>query len=542
MKRFFKSLTMYSLVALFAMGMTSSQAVEAATSTTITKTDLINGLGIARDFGIVARTWEQNDHLETSVCVEKAILANRAFTNTDRVYRTNMSYTATISKTGNVSDAQTFNIALFTKGTDGKYTMVANSIKQISRAKPVTYDLRQFTSSTEQGFYLFELDESDQPIANNTKGGGYTVTYSTATNGINLPNANLITALNNTSYIKTFTGNDDTPFNGDNNGGIRPSNPYIVFGSDVTFVQDINKHWKATTNGNNSIYLEDGNAEGPTYATRVAKEEDYPIKFDSLFSELNAFSKKLALLDATTEAENPEVRVINLTAAQETGTSKATVGKQAWDGCHNLYTSETVGTNGLVSLKINNTGWQYLVINVKVPAGVTSLSVNSQLTINGSQGDDFEAKDNTLASRILYNFVNEDGTPYSGSTDESADDITIAADALMGTFLAPSANVHMTAGSSSSAYIAKKFTNDHEIHYIPFGVGAASNTKASISNADGTAPIPTELSLSASKTVDGNTPSANEVFDFTLKSTSKPVTAYAIKDQTKQKFWWIYPI
>ena len=440
---------------LAVMGFVFGGSVLAADNNTISKSELINGLGFARNFGIVARNWTMGDHSETSVYVENAALISRAFTNTDNDYRSSLNYTATVSKTGNVSATDTFKIALFTKDSSGNYSKVTGSEKTISKGSPVTYQLKDFSSNLEQSYYVFELDASGNPVSQNGQNGSYKVTYS-SDNGTNT--VNQISALNNTSYIKNFSGgiSGTTPFNTLNN------NPYIVFGSDVQLYRDAsnNNKWTAKdTTTNATIFMDDYTdsvTSQPKYATT---SNSFPVDFDMLFTTLNTYAKKLANLTVTDASTTAAVRVIDVTAATDSqDATKATLDNSSWKSATGVSDSEK--EEGLCNLVLADN--QYAVINVIVPQGVDKAYISKQLQVKGNGNSSYEID----GSRILYNFCTIDSStgaliPYGGYVEMTVQ--------LNGLFLAPSGSLKFDT-SSSGAYIAKNVTSGNEAHFIQFGV------------------------------------------------------------------------
>jgi len=488
---------------LLVMGVVFGGSVLADDNTTISKADLISGLGFARNFGIVANDWTQGDHLEAAVCVQKANFSSgQSFTNTANVYRNGLSYKATVSKTGNVTNNQKFNIALFIKDSNGGYTVnnekylkISDSDREISKGTPVTYDLNSSLLSSKQNYYLFELDSTTgNPIAGNNKNGEYTVTYSSDDNKFDSSNANLISALNNTSYIVDFSGSiTANPFNDG-------PDPYIVFGDNITFTHDVNNDWFANS-GSNKVFLlkysSDSSNTSPKYATKFSKD-NYPVNFTTLFSALNTYSRQLAALSATEIDSTADVRVISLTATKNgTDDTKADVDQTAWKACKNLNTGEDVVD--IAKLKLNS--GQYVVINVTVPDKVTNLNYSEKLSINDENGSY-----SLYGSRVLLNFCRPDGTPYDG-------DLYISAPAVMGTFLAPSANMELSGGPASASYIANIFKNDCEVHYIPFGVEDSANSNITIGNTTSQ----TTGNLTIHKVVQGTGAPASDRFKFKVE-------------------------
>jgi choice-of-anchor A domain-containing protein/pilin isopeptide linkage protein len=484
----------------------------------MTKAELISGLGIARNFGIVARNWTENSHLEAAVCVENATIKKPdAITNTIAVYRKDMNYYATVSKTGNVNSSDKFNIALFVTDENGTYTInsqkyskVTDSERQISVDSPVTYNLNPDHTDAEivKNYYIYETDNLGNPLVNGSSNEGYTVTYSNALKNNLIPNANIITALNNTSYIKSFSGDmtGNTPFNAGADG-------YFVFGPTVTFSKDSNSDWYANCGTSKMKFPKESNAtnDGPKQATSMA---NYPIDFDDLFSNLKAYSTTLAGLTVTEKDASTDVRVINLKATTDSiDTKKGYVDDAAWGKATNLNTGET--TSSIAMLKLEDD--QYAVVNIVVPDSITDLSYTEQLGVNNENGNY-----SVYGSNVLQNFVRSDGTPYNGN-------LNISQSAVMGTFLAPASNMVLDGGSASAAYYAETFQNYQEVHYIPLGVNEYGSSKVTVNNGSAVA----HLALNAAKTVDGNTPTDSETFDFNMKAITVPSGATAIAEQNK---------
>ncbi len=150
----------------------------------ISVSDIVKGLGTAIDYSVFANTFRQQCHMEGNIAVKNAYIGQIFnFTNAVlEIYKTkDYSITVTNKVDGNLTDG-TFKFGLFTKqtnsGTGESYYVKTNhdiiTVTTVNGEGTATFtDLDSDTK-----YYIFELDENNNPIMNNTvTSQGVTVTY-----------------------------------------------------------------------------------------------------------------------------------------------------------------------------------------------------------------------------------------------------------------------------------------------------------------------------------------------------------------------------
>lgn len=173
----------------------------------ISVSDIVKGLGTAIDYSVFANTFRQQCHMEGNIAVKNAYIGQIFnFTNAVlEIYKTkDYSITVTNKVDGNLTDG-TFKFGLFTKqtnsGTGESYYVKTNhdiiTVTTVNGEGTATFtDLDSDTK-----YYIFELDENNNPIMNNTvTSQGVTVTYEDDETTIIANEA----SLGNVSYIQNI--------------------------------------------------------------------------------------------------------------------------------------------------------------------------------------------------------------------------------------------------------------------------------------------------------------------------------------------------
>lgn len=257
----------------------------------------------------------------------------------------------------------------------------------------------------------------------------------------------------------------------------------------VSAIADVVKQYKLNNEENYKVVW---NEESGAYELQK-RDNDYEIiDFASEFTKLNAFSTKL-YNDVTS---SNMVNVINLDAdgsVYENGEA---------NGLNNgVAQSETLDLSKYLE------GGKYLVINVDM-SGLNEISLSN--TINWGELDgDFSW--NALSTRILWNFYNKDSnTPYQG-------DIGIYKNNIMGTILAPSANVIVGTTINASIISNEASNPGGEIHKSQFGSVQKSIRKKVLNTK--TTPKKGSLSIKVNKVDSSNNDNKlpNAYFDIIVK-------------------------
>ena len=150
----------------------------------ISVSDIIKGLGTSIDYSVFANTFHQQSHMEGNIAVKNAYIGHIFnFTNAVLEIYKNKDYSITVTNKvdGNLADG-TFKFGLFTKET--------NSVTGESYYIKTDHEIITVTTVNGKGtaiftdldsdikYYIFELDENNNPIMNNTvTSQGVTVTY-----------------------------------------------------------------------------------------------------------------------------------------------------------------------------------------------------------------------------------------------------------------------------------------------------------------------------------------------------------------------------
>lgn len=173
----------------------------------ISVSDIAKGLGTAINYSVFANTFHQQSHMEGNIAVKNAYIG-QIFNFTDAVleiYKTkDYSITVTNKVDGNITDG-TFKFGLFTKQTNSEtgesyYVKTNHDIITVTTVNGEgTATFADLDSDTR--YYIFELDENNDPIMNNTvTSQGVTVTYEDDETTIIANEA----SLGNVSYIQNI--------------------------------------------------------------------------------------------------------------------------------------------------------------------------------------------------------------------------------------------------------------------------------------------------------------------------------------------------
>ena len=405
-------------------------------SSSVTICDVTNGLFGANQYSVFARYWEHGSDSEGSVYVE-TMKTGSEFTNSENVYKSYNSYYRS-EYSVKVTTAQPSStvryLALFKRtGADHRHDTSSTGTVQTLKANETSVT---FTGlNLKDTYILYEVDKDGNIINENGDYSQYSTIYNPATGNtstiknnykFNYPDHQLVALINNTSYIGSITGGqgDSIPFKSLNIGTT------LEFGSSVKLEEDSNsKLYAVDDTYKGKQLLGDSSSVSNFVKTNVTA----PINFDTAFSNLEALSTKLG--SSSTSSYKPEyLKIVNLHYGYTTS--------QNYEG--NIQND--------VSLSISDN--QYLVVNVVVPNNISQLTPG-KLSINGKRTN----ADSNIASRILWNVINEDGTPYEG---------TIYYQENGGCMLAPKSTVNNN--TILGQIIAKNvITNNGEVHFVPFG-------------------------------------------------------------------------
>lgn len=472
--------------------------------------DIVNGLGISKNYAVFANTFSQETHMEGNIAVKDAYI-NQIFNFTKAVVQINKSNSYSITVNNKINDNPadgTFKFALFTKEIDSQtgeehFRKTDHDIITVTTKNGEgTATFENLDSDTK--YYIFELDENNNPIMNNTTtSDGTIVTYgedqeSSDESDLVHPNTSYIQNINTWSNHAADANDGENPkliipmkeylsLIVDQNGNLAHNNSGIVLSSDskdfeLIVIAEDGENYKVVRNDDNGAY------------ELQRRDDEYKIiNFEEEFKKLNNFSS--VLYNVATSSS--EVNVINLDAD-----GKIYENNQV-NGLNNgKAESETLD----VSKYLENN--KYLVINVDM-SGLSEINLSN--TINwGDLGGTYSW--NTVSTRILWNFYNkESNTPYTGN-------INIYKNNIIGTILAPSANVVVGSTINASIISDKASNPGGEIHKSQFNSAkrmirtSCLNVKNVIAKEDG------EFSIKINKIDSDNAiPLSNATFKITLK-------------------------
>lgn len=136
--------------------------------------DIVNGLGISKNYAVFANTFSQETHMEGNIAVKDAYI-NQIFNFTKAVVQINKSNSYSITVNNKINDNPadgTFKFALFTKEIDSQtgeehFRKTDHDIITVTTKNGEgTATFENLDSDTK--YYIFELDENNNPIMNNT--------------------------------------------------------------------------------------------------------------------------------------------------------------------------------------------------------------------------------------------------------------------------------------------------------------------------------------------------------------------------------------
>ncbi|WP_294578021.1 hypothetical protein [uncultured Thomasclavelia sp.] len=444
LKRIVAILLIFGMFVSAGLAYATSEDIE--TSDAYDRNEIIERLGIANNFAVFAKNFNNNNHMEGSIAVENLLGASSNLGNSDSVYTyTNQKeFNITISKSleGEITSEQTFTIGAYQKNPDGSYTLIktVNVTTDLTGQGSANMDTTGMLPGTE--YYFFEIGDNG-PITGSTgviNGQDYQVTVS-STSGSNTI-VTPTTGVGNTSYIENFyNGNESIELFQSNNS------------EKATVVIGQNNQYSSDNNNQNVVTGVDGlNYKlGPNVNVNQVTGE-FPIDFDNELKNLADFSAELA-----TAVSSNNVKVVNIQLTA--------------DGTGIDYTKITTDGNPVISengqLIDDNNDWnnnglttdgKFLVINVDC---TNAKNNGNSFTVQGCPIDGNSPMGwNKIANSVLWNFYTTDGNSYSSF------DGSIGYNGGLGTLLAPNATISCTQ-STNGAVISNTASHPNcEIHHI----------------------------------------------------------------------------
>ena len=300
------------------------------------KADILNGLGVARNFAVFADDFTNTSHMEGNIAVNKLHVNNNIDMTNNEIAQSSDDFTVTLTKTVAAgSKGGTFYFAFYTqKNPSANDVPVAT--QKINVASGGTEKIENITLNNGNKFdgaasyYVYETDATGK-IYNNgqecyVNGYKYEVSFSTAGELSNQIENNEISNIGNISFVKSFDGGQKEVelFN----AGIGVINTNVVFGDGYSFFREVEgdstkKIKGIKDNSGNSVFLNPTNssyyiANGNASINGVLTEENYgafSINFDEEFNDLKQLSADLSVTtDVSDDGTTSELLVYNVPA------------------------------------------------------------------------------------------------------------------------------------------------------------------------------------------------------------------------------------
>lgn len=438
-------------------------------NTVFTSADIIDKLGWATDFSVVANEMINTSHIEGNVAVSN-------FTETQggaggpnqnaRIYSDTGLTSITVSKEVTDGTDGTFNFGIYSKASpsDTDTTLGSFSITTKDGSGSASIDQagfpEVFTALNSQPVYIFELDQYNHPVANGNYNDSYNVSYTTTDSEGTETDGNQISHSELANYIGVFnpTCSDNTL----NQTYFGPAGTKTYFGSG-----SVDANW----DGNDAkIITANGTAvKVQNYKNLVSKPtDDFKIdtgitsKINDKLSELAAYSVSLAdakngSSGSKTLTDSPvpgALNVINLTSS--TG--------NLLNDLSNAHFYNMQNGQGFIQRMLSDpeNNSEFLLVNID--AGSYTSYQLCKLVIDGYDPNQ-DHQFSRMSSHVIYNLVrkNSDGTfsPYTGS-------ISNPNAVIGGTVLAPLASVEQHDGLFGELIVNKldRTGTGSEIHKV----------------------------------------------------------------------------
>ena len=146
------------------------------------------------------------------------------------------------------------------------------------------------------------------------------------------------------------------------------------------------------------------------------------------------------------------------------------------------YTADDISdANKTIELKSGDkdTTINNIIVNIKTD-GENAIEFKAKVSVDGKRENW-----NKLSSKVLYNFCNSNGTPYTGKITTT--------DLLMGSILAPQANVQVGGGNVNGSIFCNEFLgNSSEVHKVDFVISQKGDVPTTPDNDLPSIELPTD--------------------------------------------------
>ena len=407
-----------------------------------------NKLGIVNQYAVMADRFTIDSHIEGNIAVNNMTNGGE-IQNTQNVTQKITKLTINVEKTvtPQLSQQETFRFGLFENNTCIETKTITIPLHE---SKSVT----QFVVEKSNGFSnntvyaVYELDNQGNPLKDGDCFGNYTVSYTTSSPSDHYDS---IMGSSNVSYVKSV----------DNNQSLKALYHTISL---VTTEEDA-KDWYGFLN------------------VDVVSETEFN-KMMNIQNHLNRISELSKDL-AHAKTEN-DVHVYNIPISDLTGQE---VSLPDYQDADNIQDCEVA------------------VLNIIIPKNETEVTINPhQLYLLTKSGRKYEIYNggswNDLATKIIWNYVDEDGNPYQGIVHNSSQ--------MIGTMIIPEGTLYV-GGSAANAIVGKTIIQTNEIHKVPFAQTGEREVNVECSNVSSRPHV--DVSMTATKTLQNGTLSGND-FSF----------------------------
>ena len=362
-----------------------------------------NGLSKVSDFAVLANEFTIDGHIEGNIAVNK-VMNSGVVGNTDAVLRMIKTLKITVQKTVSpkLSTAETFTFGLFDKNDN----LIETKTITTKSTGTTTFTVEKSGGFDRSDVYkVYELDSNKNKVLNNGTLGEYTVTYDSLNGG---DSYDIIMGSANVNYV------------GSVENGVKLQGQSGIPTSLITTVE-------GAENWIDFVDVE--------VLTQEEFEKVMPIQ--SILDEISELSRTLAKAKS-----GNGVRVYNIPISALNG-----------DVCLSGYKDAE-----------NIEDYEVAVLNIVIPKSQKNANISpSQLYLKTDEGKTYNIYNGgswaTLASKIIWNYVDEDGNPYEGSV--------VNAGMMIGTMLAPKATLTV-GGSAADAIVGNKVIQSNEIHKVTF--------------------------------------------------------------------------
>ena len=481
-----------SMLVLTVILTVALSAVTAHAASPATYDDIVSGLGGCYGYDVTADLFTQSGHSEGSVNINKLVRnADPPLLTSGRGQRSAPDYdlTADLTIMGAHDAIDDMEFAVFKKTASG-YTRVSDIVSAHTGAidastNTVTGLTFHVTSNEDKVGALYVMQvENGSPVPNGeANSDNLFVQYGDSAEF----DPSGVVASDATNYIGTIeypNKRDNIAFKIMQESGDMATEGYdLKFGPGIGLYEKVGNSYvpitDATTHSVNDVYIQFSSVK---YVYENGKGswtyEDAPISIelnvthDTNDDLADAATLSRSLGSVTGGVCTKQANVWPTGGANSTSTSATDSDGNVVSYYDLSVVNGTPGPAGGIPLQtgIPISDKEYIVFNVRIPRGTTNVNTPdaSLLTQDGKVSPSMwggqSNADLSAFTRIIWNYVYEDGSPYEGTVTYRGD--------CGGMTLAPKATVDVTSVANAASIVAKSVaTNGVEIHQTLFGGG-----------------------------------------------------------------------